>query len=458
MMRRRWLLSVCLLLLATASAIPASALTEADRLWLVGEKAYADALYPLARRVLERFVAEATSDPRLPEAVLLLGKARLAVGDTEPAMEAFRRAQSFMPPPGRPFEPKFWEAEALFRMKRFGEARAIYDEIIRTDAASPLAPPALYGFAWSELELRQPEAAVTSFREFLKTWPDHALAPSATFQMARGLVELRRFGEAVPVLQSFVSKYPGHKLVPDARYLIGMARVNSGDSRGGLADLRAFVEANPGHDLTSSARRLVTETVSRFGDKEELQDNYKALLEQTTPSPEALADAAGIAGRLGRTKDQEAAWRRLVKEFPDSPAGRRAALDLGGLTFKRSQWKDTVGFAQNAAQSDDDGVKAEAWLLAGEAELKLKRFAPAAKAFESTLAVANVEAAVRYRALAGLGLAREELRDFKAALTAYESVASKSPDAALRDWARERAKAVKARQSSSPPAKPKAGS
>jgi len=458
MMRRQWLLSACILFLATASAPAAFAITEADRLWLVGEKAYADGLHALARRVLERFVAEAPNDPRLPEAVLLLGKARLAVGEGEPAMEAFRRAQSFMPPPGRPFEPKFWEAEALFRMTRFAESRAIYDEIFRTDAASPLAPAALYGFAWSELELRRPEAAVTSFRELLKTWPDHALAPSATFQMARGLVELRRFGEALPVLQSFVSKYPDHKLVPDARYLIGMARVNSGDSRGGLADLRGFVDAYPNHDLAPSARRLVTETLARFGDREELQDNYKALMEQTPPTPEALADAAAVAGRLGRAKDQEAAWRRLVKEFPESPAGRRAALDLGGLTFKRSQWKETVGYAHSAAKSEDDAVKADAWLLAGEAELKLKRFAPAAKAFESTLAVSNLEAAVRFRALAGLGLAREEQRDFKGALSAYESVASKSPDATLRDWAKERAKAVKARQSSSPPAKPKAGS
>jgi TolA-binding protein len=457
-MMRRWLLSACLLVLATASALPAFALTEADRLWLVGEKAYADGLSSLARRVLERFVAEAKSDPRLPDAVLLLGKARLAVGDSEPAMEAFRRAQSFIPPPGRRFEPKFWEAEALFRMKRFGESRSIYDEILRTDAASPLAPAALYGFAWSELELRQPEAAVTAFRDFLKTWPDHALAPSATFQMARGLVELRKFTEALPVLQSFVTKYPGHKLLPDARYLIGMARVSSGDPRGGVGDLRAFLDAYPSHDLAPAARRLVTETLARYGDREELQDSYKALMEQTPPTADALADAAAIAGRLGRTKDQEAAWWRLVKEFPESPAGRRAALDLGGLTYKRKEWKETAAHAHAAAQSDDDTVKAEAWLLAGEAELKLKRFGPAAKSFDSALAVASIEAAIRFRALAGLGLAREEQRDFKGALSAYESVASKSPDATLRAWAKERAKVVKARLSSSPPAKPKAGS
>ena len=41
----------------------------------------------------------------------------------------------------------------------------------------------------------------------------------------------------------------------------------------------------------------------------------------------------------------------------------------------------------------------------GESELKLNRFKDAAKSFEAVGAVKNVEAADRYRALAGLGLA-----------------------------------------------------
>jgi len=59
-------------------------------------------------------------------------------------------------------------------------------------------------------------------------------------------------------------------------------------------------------------------------------------------------------------------------------------------------------------------------------------------------AINDVEAGARYRALAGLGLAREEQKEWKAALTAYEAVAGRSPDSSLRDWARERVTAMKA--------------
>src|SRR3989449_11531781 len=68
----------------------------------------------------------------------------------------------------------------------------------------------------------------------------------------------------------------------------------------------------------------------------------------------------------------------------------------------------------------------------------------------------------RFRALAGLGLAREEQQSWKAALSAYEAVVNRSPDATLREWARERVAAVKARMakpdgSASPKSSPNGG-
>src|SRR4030095_6050348 len=101
-------------------------------------------------------------------------------------------------------------------------------------------------------------------------------------------------------------------------------------------------------------------------------------------------------------------------------------------------------------------------LLVGESELKQKRFAQAAKAFEAVSGVPDVEASTRFRALAGLGPAREEQKEWKAALAAYEAVATKSPDSTLRDWARARVTAVKAQipktngNGAKPPAKPAA--
>ena len=452
MKRSSWRFLAFAAFLLAVSASSAAALEEADRLWLVGDRAFADGLYPVARRALDRFVDQFPADTRLPDALMLLGKSRLSLNDPAAAIDAFRRLQTMPNAQGSQLEARFWEAESLFRLKKFMEARSAYDEVLRTNAASPFAADALYGFGWSELELQRPEPAVTAFRDFLSTWPDHRLAPSAAYYLARALVDLKRYSEALPLLTSY-GKYQNAPLAPDAQYLLGWTRVAAGDQRNGATDLRAFIAANPGHPLVPEARRVLNETVVRHGDREELAETYTALMAQTPATPEALNDAALIAGRLGRARDQEAAWRKLRAEFPDHPLGRRAALDLAAAAFKRKDWKDASTMAQAAAESEDEATRAEGWLLAGESELKLKRYTPAIKAFEAVGAVKGAEPGVRYRALAGLGLAHEEQQSWRPALTAYESVASRSPDATLREWAKERATAVKARlgNGSSPP-------
>jgi TolA-binding protein len=446
-------LLAALLVLAFAVA-PTSALEEADRLYMVGERSLADRFYPVARRALERFVAQYPSDGRLPRAMLMLGQARLALNDAQSALEAFSRAASGLTAPAEQLEAKFWQAEALFRLKRFTEARAAYDEVVRTNAAAPLAADALYGIAWTELELKRPEPAVAAFRQFLDAWPQHANAPTATLQLARGLIDLKRIPEAQPVLSGFATKYPKSELIPDAQYLLGWVKVNGGDPRGGLADLRAFVAANPNHPQAPAARKLIAQALARYGDRQEQIDSYNALIAQASPAPEDLYEAAQTATRLSRPKDVDTVYRKLKAQHPDHPLTRRLSLEMANAAFKQKSYKDAAALAQTATQSDESAVRADAWLTIGESELKLKRFPQAAKAFETVGTVDNVDAGTRYRALAGLGLAREEQKEWKAALSAYEAVAGRSPDTTLRDWARERAAAMKnqLKSSAAPPA------
>src|SRR5262245_59074232 len=108
----------------------AVALEESDRVWLVGSRTFDDGLYPLARRMLERFVERFPADRRAPEASLLLGKTRFAQKAYQPALEAFRDAGRASTPPGRPGEVRFWEAETLFRMNRYAEARDLYAQVV----------------------------------------------------------------------------------------------------------------------------------------------------------------------------------------------------------------------------------------------------------------------------------------------------------------------------------------
>lgn len=454
----RWqsqrLLALGAALLLSLGALPSAwAIGEADRLWLVGEQAFADRLYPVSSRVLERFLKKYPDEHRAPEATLLLGKSQFGLGDFPHALEIFRKAQRFSPPPGRPEEARFWEAEALFKLKRYGEARALYDKILAANAAAPVAPDATYGLAWSELELKHREAAVTAFRRLLKTWPDSPLAPSATFYLARTLVESKKPAEAVPLLEPFQTRYPSHALIPDAQYLLGWSRLATGKTAEGLSDLRAFVAQYPRHELAVGARRAIVDALLHQGKKPELAHEYQALISQSPATAEGLYDAGAIAQHLGRPKDAEAAWRRVRAEFPKHPLAARASLELAHGAFKRNQFKDAAGLARRASESDDAAVRVEGQLLMGESELKQKRYEAALKAFRAVIQTEGVDAALRFRALAGSGLAHEELGQLQEAAKFYSDVAAQNLDKTLKEWAT--ARLVEVRVKAKPPAPPK---
>jgi TolA-binding protein len=434
---RRWLsLALAVMVIVVLPWVPAAvALEEPDRLWLVGRGAFQDKLYPLAVRTLERFIARYPDDPRHSEAVLLLGKSRLATGALQPALEAFRRAQTLKPPAGRPYEARFWEGETLFRLKRYTEARTVFDALLRDGPTSPLAPDATYGLAWAALELKEPETAVSLFRELLAKFPDHALAPPASFYLARALVDLKQFDEAQALLQTFLQKHPTHQFVANAQYLLGVARIGRGEVTEGVADLRSFVAAYPRHELESSARRLIFEALAnRPG---ELAAEYGALMAATPTSPERLADAIIIARKLGSQSHESGAWDRLRREFPDHPVTRRTALEQATSAFQRNDYGEAVTLAEMAALSDDVTVRTSALLLIGEAELKLRRLAPALKAFGAVLNSPSSPVPLRARALAGSALVAEGQQQWAEALKLYEQVIADSPDEALRQWARE---------------------
>ncbi len=430
------------LAVAASFAGPAQALDEADRLLLVGEKAYEDGLYPLSRRVLERFLERFPGDRRAGDAMLLVGKARLSQGSLDAALDAFRKAEGFTPVPGKPEEARFWEAETLYRMKRFTDARAAYARVVSAEPASPLLPDALYSLGFADLELKRRDAAAADFRRLIKEFPDHATAPSATIQLARALIETKHADEAVAVLEPFAKKYPEHKLLPEARYYLARARLADGDTAEGVAELRTFARTYPGHELVASARRVALETQIKAGKKKELADEYTALMALTPQTPDGLYDAGAIAVGLDRGKDAEAAWARLRKEFPDHPLTARVSLNQAQAAFGRNNFKDASALGHAAAKSPEDTVRGEALLVVGESEMKLRRPAQALPAFQAAADTPGLEPALRFRALAGSGLAHEDQKQWTQAAKYYDEVAAGSPDKTLANWAKTRRAAI----------------
>src|SRR5262249_60507980 len=94
-----------------------------------------------------------------------------------------------------------------------------------------------------------------------------------------------------------------------------------------------------------------------------------AKLTEKPAAAEHLSDAGVIAGKAGKTKEQQTAWARLRKEFPNHPLAHQASYDLAEASFKRKEWGQAATQAKAAAATDDEGLRGRALLLEGESEL-----------------------------------------------------------------------------------------
>ncbi len=149
----------------------------------------------------------------------------------------------------------------------------------------------------------------------------------------------------------------------------------------------------------------------RQGKKNELAEEYKVLASQPATA-ESLYDAGLVASKIGRPRDADTAWARLRKDFPDHPLSGRVSLEMAQSAFAKNSYKDASTLARAASRSPEDAVRGEAFVLLGESELKQRRHAAAITAFKSAAEAPALEPAMRFRALAGTGLAHEEQKQY----------------------------------------------
>src|SRR5262249_57035651 len=127
------------------------------------------------------------------------------------------------------------------------------------------------------------------------------------------------------------------ELVRGAQFLLGSARRAAGERDAGVAELQAFVAAYPGHPQVAAARRKLTDSIAKSGTPAQQQSTYSQLT-QPSATAESLYDAGVIAGKPGKIKDQQTAWARLRKEFPDHQLAHQATSDLREAAVTRKDW------------------------------------------------------------------------------------------------------------------------
>jgi TolA-binding protein len=246
---------------------------------------------------------------------------------------------------------------------------ALFAEVAAKHPKDPAAPQALYMACLAALELGEFAVALGHSVRFRTAYPDHALAPDALHVAAESQVQLGKLSEADAIYRALLQKYPSHSgaeswkvrraavlhaqkkheetiraiepLLPDlrapecvaeAKYLVGVSQLELKRPGEAVKSLAASLEAQPAWRQGFETCLALAEAHRQTGDLAGAQAAARRAIESFPESP--LLDRAyfrlgtylSLAGQAGAAAE---AYRKVVAQWPESPLAPLALHELG---------------------------------------------------------------------------------------------------------------------------------
>lgn len=406
--QRAWITGVLLALLFALNAPLARAQTQDDdpiKLFERGQDAHAKNDYKSA---IEFYDAAIQLKPEFPEAEFQRALALLFTNRKDAALKGFNRAVEL-------------RTDWAFAYARFGSLLSSYYNDDRN--AEPMLRRAL------ELEPQNPEALIAladvrarvgDLNEALALSKRATLAKDATSSAwrQRAFIESRA-GNKTAALASLDRALTIDAGDLGARHDRARLRFDLGDQAGALADTRALDQAGYGSNLSGSFE--LAQFYSRAGESAEALRVLDALSEKDRQTPGVIALRAEIAGGDGTTAEQRAALEQLLERDPKN-ASLLARL---GAAYRRVDPAKSQDYYYRALQIEPANSRFAIGYAA--ALIQARRFADAVPILRAVISRAPDE----YLAHTNLALALYELKDFRAAITEYEWIATARPELAV---------------------------
>jgi tetratricopeptide (TPR) repeat protein len=194
--------------LKTVEAAVMKSLSEADNLFLKGNKFYAEKKFPEASAAYQEAIY---LDPGNWRYYLNLGLSLKKLNKPDEALAAFKRAVELNPEsPSANKE----IGEALARAGNLSEAKPYYEKAV---SFSPDDADAHYNLGICLSSTAEPEAALAEFRRAIELKPDSA---DAYYQIGTLLIGQNKVPEAIASLEKFLELAPDHEKAGVARQLL----------------------------------------------------------------------------------------------------------------------------------------------------------------------------------------------------------------------------------------------
>ena len=281
-----------------------------------------------------------------------LGAARLAQGDSEGAIQAFREALKADPD----FAPaRRALADALFQANRFEESRAAYEKALDDD---PDDPRALVGLARILSATDDFGAASEKLERAVRLAPRYG---AAHYELALAYRDLGRDADSRREMAAYEADRNATPPEDPLRAQVAALRVDAstriaraaemeqrGDLQGALREHLAALEEQP--EMAQAHINLIS-LYGRLGEMQKAREHANTALELDPERAELHYNLGVLEASGNRLREAEAAFRKAVELNPNYAA---ALTNLGQMLETRQRYSEAMALYERAVESQPD--------------------------------------------------------------------------------------------------------
>ena len=314
------------------------------------------------------------NSPLVPDAALQEGVAWVNAGNFEAAAKHFTEMLARHPKHEKLARLVYYAGLSLARQEQWDPAKAQFKRVVQEFGESEFADQALYEWAWCERRSKHNEEAIKLYDQLLASYAASPLAVKVQSELAELNLESGAQDKVITQLTGTLEKVKDPALREDIRYQLATAHFSKGDHKTAAAQFEQLLADYPDSKLLASILFQAGESRLKLGETAPARDHFaKAAVLPGLPGNLAESVAMRLAETQALTNQHAAAqtsYLAFLEKFPESRWKRNAQF---GLAFAL----ESAGESEKAIpeyQKLLTGGEVDLWTVRGRYQLGECRF------------------------------------------------------------------------------------
>ncbi len=276
----------------------------------------------------------------------------------ENGISMFMRSEKFPIDPEIAALATYWKAEAMYEVRKYGEAVENFSRFLRMPAArnTDVYSYANYALAYAAFRNNSFNTSANYFERFLSTGGNAIetnVRNDAIARLGDSYFSLRNYGRAMQYYDRLInSKAPSQDY---ALFQRGIIQGLQGNSDAKLSTLHSVIEQFPNSNYADDVAFEIPYTYFTLGDYDTAIEGLQQMIEKYPRSSYAPRELMTIGLVQYNKDDTEAAmatFRRVVEEHSTTDEARQALRSIENIYLDRGDASGYINFATSANVGD----------------------------------------------------------------------------------------------------------